>query len=537
MTPAPQNPPRARDLLLVALFLAALAAPWVDAFVRTDEARGPLQREHRVPGAKPALALDAQALYRFPAAYEKYFKDSFGLRDVLLRWHSRQSLEFFHTSPTTQVLLGKDGWYFYTGNDSVRTLRGLAPFREEQLESWKTGLEARRDWLRAQGIEYLFVMALNKETVYPDYLPGSLEKLGPTRFEQLAEYMARHSDVEFLDLRAAFAAARRADTPTSHLYLEEGTHWNGRGVLVAYQEILGRLAHLDPALAPLPPEKWQQVVFETSGDTWASNMYIGDLSRQREVVLARPRGTARSLPLNEGMQGPFGQGRVYLRGTSKENEPRVLMFHDSFGPFLENLLAEHCSTLECLWTYDFDSTEVLAFRPRVVLDLWVERALVFYDPRKLTPPAPEPAAKGFARAPMVLLRVDPADPSALEPLGRMRVEAASDERGAYLSLSPSNDADTLLLPPLSGPAQRVPLLHLAIDSPAQGALDIFYLREGETQYLREHSFSVALEPGPNDVHLRMPEWRISGKLRLRPRLAPEGPYRLREFELRSGTSP
>jgi hypothetical protein len=538
LTPAPPNSKRAaRDRLLVLGFLAALGAPWVDQIVRTDEARGPLQREHRLPGAQPEFSLDPVALYKFPAAYESYFKDTFGLRDVLLRWHTRQSLELFDTSPTTQVLLGKDGWYFYTGNDSVRALRGLIPFSEDELESWKTGLEARRDWLRAQGIDYLFVIAPNKETVYPDYLPDSLTQIGPTRFDQLADYMKRNSDLEFLDMRAAFAAARPEDKPSSHLYLEEGTHWNARGVLVAYREILDRLARFDPALAPLPPEQWVQVPFDTSGDTWASNMYIGDLSRQREVGLMRPVGTARSLPLNAGLEGPFGPGRKYLRGTKDDSQPRVLMFHDSFGPFLENMLSENCSTLECEWTYEFDSTEVLSFRPRVVLELWVERALVFRDPRTLAPRATLTAEASFAHAPTVLLRVDPTRPADLELLGQMKVSGASDERGPYLCVQPVNDADTLLLPPLSGKSQGLPLLHISIDSPRAGALDILYLREGETQYIRQHNCPVALQKGANDLYLRMPDARIAGKLRLRPRFAPEGPYLLRGFEVRSGPNP
>ena len=528
-----------RDRLLVLLFLAALGTPWVDQLARTDEARGPLQREHRVAGQEPELSLDPLALYRFPGAYENYFKDTFGLRDVLLRWHSRQSLELFDTSPTTQVLLGKDGWYFYTGNDSVRALRGLIPFSEQELASWKTGLEARRDWLRAQGIDYLFVIAPNKETVYPDYLPDSLTKLQPTRFEQLVEYLkAQGSDLDFLDLRPAFAEARKDDAPQSHLYLEEGTHWNARGVLVAYREILARLERYDTAFAPLPPEQWLRVPFETSGDTWASNMYIGDLSRQREVGLMRsPVGSARSLPLNAGLEGPFGPGRKFLRGTKSEHEPRVLMFHDSFGPFLENLLAEHCSTLECEWTYEFDSNEVRQFQPRVVLELWVERALVFRDPRTLAPAPAETAEAAFTRAPTLLLQVDPAHPEALEPLGQMKVVGASDARGPFLCLQPSNDADTLLLPPLTGKSQGLPLLHLRIDSPREGALDILYLREGETQYIRQHNCPVALQSGPNDVYLRLPDARITGKLRLRPRFAPEGPYLLRCLELRSGTTP
>ncbi len=539
MTPAPTIPTRARhDLLLVLLFLAALAAPWIDQVARTDEARGPMQREHRPAGQKPELSLDPVALYKFPAAYENYFKDSFGLRDVLLRWHSRQSLELFGTSPTTQVLLGKDGWYFYTGNDSVRAFRGLLPFSERDLQLWKAGLEARRDWLRAQGIDYLFVIAPNKETVYPDFLPAALGKLGPTRFEQLSDYLrAQHSDLDFLDLRPAFAEARKEDRPQSHLYLEEGTHWNARGVLVAYREVMARLTRLDPSLVALAQEQWQRMPFETSGDTWASNMYIGDLSRQREVGLMRPVGTARSLPLNPGLEGPFAPGRKLLRGTRDETQPRALLFHDSFGPFLENMLAEHFSSLECEWTYEFDSNEVLQFKPRIVIDLWVERALVFRDPNSLAPPAAETAEAAFARAPTVLLQLDPARAGLLEPLAKMSVEGARDERGPFLRLQPTNDADTVLLPPLSGKSLGKPLLHLCIDSPRPSALDILYLREGETEYVPRQNCAVALQQGANDVYLRLPDPAIAGRLRLRPRHAPEGAYLLRGFEVRSGTTP
>jgi len=536
MARAPTSARITRDRLVVLLFLGALAAPWADELVRTDEARGPLAREHRMPSSKPALVLEPRALHKFPSTYEAYFKDTFGLRDRLLRWHALQSLDLFGVSPTDQVLIGKDGWYFYTGNDSVRAWRGLVPFSEEDLRQWKLGLEARRDWLRDLGMEYLFVIAPNKETIYPDYYPDTFAKLGPTRLEQFADYMARNSDLDFLDLRGPFAEERKHDGPQNHVYLEEGTHWNARGALVAYHEILARLARKNAVVAPLPYEAWQRVSYETSNDTWASNMYIGDLSRQREVGLMRLPGMTRSRTLNEGFQGVFGPGRKLLRGTDDASLPRALMFHDSFGPFIENLLSEHFSRIEYEWSYAFDSTEVQALMPNIVIELWVERAFMYLDPRSFAPPPPDLPEAAFARAQTICLKLDPeASPqSECEPLAKIQVESTRDDHGPAYRLLTNSAADSVLLPPLSGPPLDRPLVHISIDAPQKGRLDLLYLRSGDADYRGRQNCPIALEQGPNEVYLRIPNNRITGRLRLRPAHSTEGAYLLHSFEVRAG---
>jgi alginate O-acetyltransferase complex protein AlgJ len=524
----------AGDRLLIGLFLGALALPWAVECVRSDAQRGPELRESRTPSPKPSLELDPVALYRYPAAYENYFKDSFGLRDVLLRWHSRTSLELLGVTPTPLVLLGKQGWYFYTGDDSVRAWRGLARMSADELERWQQGLEARRDWLAGLGIDYLFVFAPNKETVYPEWMPDSLEKLGPTRLDQFFEYMRRNSDLDLLDMRPAFAAARAQDTPTSHLYVEEGTHWNARGALVAYKEIVAHLAPRFPEMAPLTDADWEFVAYDDPGDTWATHMYIGDLSRQLSVGLTRPNGKWRARTFNAGLEGLFGPGRRLLRGTDDPAQPRALLFHDSFGPFLENMLSEHFSKLECEWTYGFDVPDVLALKPRIVIELWVERTLVFHEPHSLIPNAGDTAQAQFERARQVCLRLDPAaEPPQVEAVARLKVEPVRDEQGAALRLTARSGADSLLLPPLAGGEVDRPLLHLSIDSPKDCYIDIFYLRAGDADYDRHRNGVAELVRGHNEVYLRLPEKHVVGRLRLRPAYDAEGSYLLRAFEVRS----
>ncbi len=48
----------------------------------------------------------------------------------------------------------------------------------------KVAQNMKYDWLifAQRGIEYLYVIGPNKETVYPDYVPAAQKRVGPTRW-------------------------------------------------------------------------------------------------------------------------------------------------------------------------------------------------------------------------------------------------------------------------------------------------------------------------------------------------------------------
>ena len=72
----------------VLLLMLALLAPLADQILRPDSARDCSVAEQRAPQARPALPRTPSELARFPRRYEGHYDDTFGLRDVLLRWNS-----------------------------------------------------------------------------------------------------------------------------------------------------------------------------------------------------------------------------------------------------------------------------------------------------------------------------------------------------------------------------------------------------------------------------------------------------------------
>jgi hypothetical protein len=96
-------------------------------------------------------------------------------------------------------------------------------------------VEAKRDWLAAHGIPYIFVIPPNKQTIYPEHMPENfLQARGRTRLDQLMAFMQAHSDVTILDLRQPLIEAKSQDP----LYYLTDTHWNSLGALIGYGEIM-----------------------------------------------------------------------------------------------------------------------------------------------------------------------------------------------------------------------------------------------------------------------------------------------------------
>jgi hypothetical protein len=516
------------DSFLVALFACALAAPWVDEIVRTDKQRGPESHEQRAAAARPAF--EAGSILSFPEKYGAYFDDTFGLRDWLLRWHSIEKYFGFGVSPTSRVVLGKDDWMFYTGDQSVEAFRGLEALTEQDLHKWQVMLEAKRDYLKQKGIQYLFVIAPNKESIYSDYWPPRLNRVQPlTRMDQLVEYMKQHSDLEILDLRPALRAARGEDSPGNYLYFPLGTHWNGRGSYVSYREIIDRLGR---SLPPLRAPDTSELVYSEMmgvGDSWAQNMYIADLLPQLEDSYT-PREPRRAHVV---LDTSWGSGRKHWFEVDDPSLPRAVMFNDSFGAYIDELMAEHFSRLTSFWQYQFDPRVVADERPDVVIELFVERALSVFSGSDLLPRLGDISEQTFAESHDVIFNLDVTrDAASVKPLAETVVHTEQDDSGPALVVDMKTLADTLLMPDFPIPPASRLLGRIDITSPARSTLSIFYLHQHDADYTRKNSCTVPLSKGRNQAFFEIDEQRLHGPLRIRPGDQP-GRYTLQGLEIRA----
>jgi hypothetical protein len=398
----------ATDLLCVFCFAVGIGLPFLGFVLGWQPDAGLGARPTR--SAAESLP-DPLPLRSFPARFEKHFSRHVGFRDLMVRWNNVVTVLWLATAPSTRiqhntdrsdlpksrgrfsrrkipgrVVLGSDEWLFYFPPFTEESHRGIDPMDDHEIELWERHFEARRRQLSVRGIEYLLVIAPEKQSVYPSLLPWSMRlTAGKTRTDQLLEHLSGGSDVDVLDLRASLRAAvddERMDHPVYH---RTGTHWNEFGAFIAYREILLHLQPRFPSLVPSPLTAFD--VHQRIGPTrgLASLLGIRGLLTEDYVDLTphRPR-VARSLePTDRESPGKrvhgLGNwsGEAVSRATGRQELPRAAFLHDSFvATYLEPFLSEHFEWVEYHWKTNLSIASLVDHDLDVLIEVRSER---FFD--------------------------------------------------------------------------------------------------------------------------------------------------------------
>ena len=200
---------RLSNALAVFGFCLTVFIPFIFGFVQSDlEISTSENRKLAIFPQAPQSVAEIQA---YPEALAGYYSDHFGFRDFLVGQY--KNLKFALGDSTSENLtLGKDGWMFL-GNtneaykkhgDPFGDVRNKNVYSEKELDAFANNISAFKDWLKERGVEYVFVIAPNKHTIYFDKLPDYVKRVDKhSATDQLVEHLTKNTDVEIVDLRAA----------------------------------------------------------------------------------------------------------------------------------------------------------------------------------------------------------------------------------------------------------------------------------------------------------------------------------------------
>ena len=290
-----------------------------------------------------------------------------------MRWQARFRVQVLRSSPTPDVILGKDGWLFYGTDGAAEDYSGSRPFTEIELEAWRDTLQHTQDWLQQQGIDYVFAVAPDKHVVYPEFMPdGVNEGLSHSRVEQLLDHLRAHSTVRVADLRPPVLSARDA----GRLFHVTDTHWNDLGAFVAYRQVIEQLGNPGGPPATFDDFDRQQVM--RPGLDLARMLGLKSVLEEEDLRL-EPR-TPRRARVIEPARASRALMDARVVTEQPGTRPRAVIFRDSFGSAMIPFLSEHFSRAVYVWQNEFDPALVLAERPQVVIQEWVGRHLYVHAP-------------------------------------------------------------------------------------------------------------------------------------------------------------
>jgi alginate O-acetyltransferase complex protein AlgJ len=204
--------------------------------------------EQREAAPQPTFPRSWAEFIKWPHAIEAYLNDRFHGRQLLVRLNNglRYALG---DSGSPKVLVGQNGWLFLNLDRINERFCGPLLFSEHQLKNWGSVWEKRAQACRAHGASLVYVIAPDKQSVYPDMMPVGFRPAVPSLTDQLIQNAGAPLSYTLLDLRSPLHETRT----NSETYRQYETHWTDEGAVIAYHRIIDILQPHMPVRRILPP--------------------------------------------------------------------------------------------------------------------------------------------------------------------------------------------------------------------------------------------------------------------------------------------
>jgi len=362
-------------IILIAAFGLIIYIPLITGVLQEDKTVS--NTEKRNLATFPELPETFDELSDFPKQFNLYYSDHFGFREKLTRAYFKNVNKLGQHSSLDDVTFGRDGWLFlgstkpgYTGyGDPFGGAMNANLFTRQELERYVKPIVALNNWLKQQGIAYLFVIAPNKHTIYFDKLPEYVTKINDiSAMDQLFDYLRDHTDVAIVDLRPALYEGKK----NRQIYYKNGTHWNHYGANIAQYEIMKKIEDMFPGkiMAELLTDDQFEVV----------NRDEDDLAK-----IAGIETTIESSPLpifdetcNTDTVSLNAEDDNYYTTTCHTQKLKTIIYRDSFFTALQPYFTKKFLSATYLWEKANQESllkQLVKDKPDIVISEIVEREL------------------------------------------------------------------------------------------------------------------------------------------------------------------
>ncbi len=313
--------------------------------------------EKRALATPPTISEDG---LNFPKEFDIFFSDNFALRPMLITAYGYIGENIFKTSTSKEVIIGKDNFLFFT--QTLDSFTGEDQLSKEEIDQICLSLKAKQNILEGQGIEFLFTVAPNKNTIYPDKMPNRyIKKPNTSNMEKLYAGLDSY-DINYVNLAPSLIKAN----DTYQVYHKLDSHWNNFGAAIAYEDIMN-------ATQGLVPDK-TYMTYADKNFTQVEN-HLGDLG-----AMHLPASDKRDIQVDYNLEKSYKSKRpiVNLEAieiiTQNENaDKRAIIYRDSFFNAQINFFSNNYGYVQYSRKVPYDFTIPNAVSADIVILEIVER--------------------------------------------------------------------------------------------------------------------------------------------------------------------
>jgi hypothetical protein len=200
----------------------------------TPFVKGDASKEKRELAKFPSFTKEGKLNTDFFDEFETYFSENFAFRQQLVNADSRVKSTLVKTSANDDVIVGKDGWLYYS--ETLDDFRRTDTLSQTNINSIAYNMQVIEDYCSSRGADFLFFSTPNKNTLYPENMPYNyIQTDNESNLERLTEKLSGKEF--FVDMKSEL---ENLNSPTP-LYHKTDTHWNNFGAYAAHTILMNRL--------------------------------------------------------------------------------------------------------------------------------------------------------------------------------------------------------------------------------------------------------------------------------------------------------
>jgi len=217
--------------------------------------------ENRMLANRPSFVDIKEHPRTFIQDFDTWFKDSTGFREKLLALYKAVNENKWlnnvvqYTSGQYVHLKGEKGHHYFAGVNGylISKFQGKQFLSNEQLANMAYNLEMVKTYLGEKGIPLVVMLCADKESVYPEYYPKSINHgPEPIQFDIITNYLKENTSVDVFNIRQALLEKKKDYLLYNKVYMEKYdiTHYNQIGAFFAYCELMKHINKHFPQIIP-----------------------------------------------------------------------------------------------------------------------------------------------------------------------------------------------------------------------------------------------------------------------------------------------
>ena len=352
-----------------------------------------------------------------------YFESHYAFRPQLITADARLQAPLFQVSNTDPVIVGQDGWLYYSS--TLKDYLGREPLSDRGMWNLAHNVALIQNYVQAMGAKFLFMVPPNKNSLYPEQMPYyyGVRESEESNLSRLASYL-EDTGVRYLDVAGALESQEEI------LYLKEDSHWNEKGAMMVYDLALDMLEK--------EHETWELVPGGGREGDLGNMIYPAEHTEEPDDAIdMQPQYDF--IP-NPSSSDPVSVEDFQIETDNPAASETLLMYRDSFGntliPLFSNAFAHSY--------YDRSANYLMAkaiqqYQPQYVVLELVERNLSNLVSKPAVIPAPRrnPDPETIRALPQVQTTIERSrsDANFVEFSGAVPEEDVAEHGKIYLQIT------------------------------------------------------------------------------------------------------